>query len=328
MVIGITDIDEQVLKDWLPMPRFDLDVTEDHSADAQVYLLKSAQREKVASKTYARTASWHWLVALDNMLVQCTARGLSRFQDTAYSRKTLPKTFGVRAGSPVFLSVVGDQAAPQMSPMNYAMYECGLCAFLLHDPNHRAANDLVNAMKHTRGMMSMVKCKALAWNVFYGPFASAGHWKKSQSAAAAFAEAAGPSDPIFLYWLSECAKDRGEEERLTDPSYSGELWSQTVRMLTNMPKKSKFQLTRWGSFWDCWEEWEPLRAMRCMALTFMGMSNGWVVKREKCVLPKLVKSAASTSDERKATMQSEQEEQMRKDHSDEREKFSSESRKR
>lgn len=237
-----------------------------------------------------RLASFEWLACVDNMLSIQTGQGLRRFQVDFYSALTVNRWVLPPPEEPApqaWLGLCCDQCTGNISPYCWMAYKAGLVTTLIPDPNHRPNNDLWLAAK-TSGFWSIVKLKGISFNVFYGPFDSAGHWQKCLAAANDLALRSGVHDPLFNFYLPLIAKDRDEEHRLSEEGYAEEIMELVFQSLAVSKKRSKMSLTRWGSWYDCWREWAPWHHLRVLCWTYMGIVLGWAVRRPGRALPQLM----------------------------------------
>ena len=292
----------QVLADFITRPTFEEEgdgaLGEEDTAEwydtAYRFLRENTAPVKGKDTRPKRLSSWEWCCCLDNILKISTGQGLDRFVYEQYTSCQVQVPSWPPAEEPkpqAWFGMCADQCTMNLSPVCFLQYNIGLCMTLIYDPNHRPNNDLWLAARQA-GLWSVVKLKGVSFNVFYGPFDSAGHWSKTLAAAKEYATKSGPGDPLFLHFLPKIAKDRCEEERLTEPGYPEEVFELVFEAVAVSRKMSKMALTRWGSWYDCWREWRPWHHLRCLAWIYMGMVLGWAIKLPGRMQPHLSQGAA------------------------------------
>jgi hypothetical protein len=326
----------QVLKDFMTEPTFDeedagnqKELSAEWYSNACGFLKENQDGTKVKVPRAKRLASWEWCCSIDNLFKIMTGTGLEQFVVADYKscKLQVPGWPPAQEPSPQpWLGMCADQCSGNLTPFCFLQYNLGLCATLIYDPNHRPNNDLWLAAKQA-GLWSVVRLKGVSFNVFYGPFDSAGHWGKSLAAAQELAKRSGVQDPLFLHFLPKIARDRMEEERLTEPGYAEEIFELVFEAVAVSKKMSKMALTRWGSWYDCWRQWRPWHHLRCLAWIYMGIVLGWAIRIPGRIEPKMSTQEAKRKDKqqkeevekgeaKKQSMQEEATEAIQKDLSD------------
>eukprot|EP00971_Amphidinium_carterae_P144489 2863248-Amphidinium_carterae.1 len=231
----------------------------------------------------ARTASWQFLKALDNILRICTERDLSAYKVDGYNHKDLQAKPELIPGLNLplkWLSITSDQCAAQLSPLFFLSYQLGITSLQVFDPNHRVQNDLYAAVR-SAGLWHLIKLKTIAWNMNYGPFQSGGHWSKVVDAGREFMKHASVSHPLFQCMLPKIARDRGETHLLGSDAYEQSIWTELEDIDKVLAKRSKMQVSRWGQWFRCFEEHRRYKSMRCLVLLFMAVESGWSLDGKK-----------------------------------------------
>eukprot|EP00971_Amphidinium_carterae_P350026 6491349-Amphidinium_carterae.3 len=295
------------LRDFLSSATFasdGMDVSEEARQMEVAYEYMSASSGKRQHTERTRLASWKWIVALDNQLKFTWHTGLVAFALAGYEWQKLERVSTAPMSTPApVLSICADQCSSQLSPCYFLQYELGMMLVFVHDVSHRQSNDMLNSIREA-GYWPVLKAKALCYNLAYGPWQSAGHWMKVMAAAESFSCSTSAVQDAFLQeLLPEIAASRRESHRLLDPDYVREMASLIVR--ATVEKRSRFQASRWGSYFTCYEEWQDWRLLRAVALQYMAAHLGWKKPEHGVLHPGSSKAAKQKDEEPKQNMQTE-----------------------
>lgn len=262
-------------------------------------------------KKLERRASYWFLMALNNSVVQLAGFGLEAFVSPAtgstmhqYGIQMAPGgALGVGRGGMLGLNI--DQHSVGWCAVNFMKYGLGLKVEATPDVFHRCWNDVKLAMGRS-GWWESVLLSSIWINVNFGPWGGAKFWRETQGAAEEyFKHNASETCGLFLALLPHIAVDRGEEERLAEAGYASEIFEMLKGGAAWATKGPKMALCRWFGWLHCIAYWLPMVSLRLVVLLYWGISMGYVTGAADTMtlrLEGLARQESSSGSSQRATM--------------------------
>ena len=233
------------------------------------------------AKKRQRTKAYCWLIAVENILMQYTGQGFSKYLPPSGSQPDI---------SPYdwpWLGIALDRGPDSWAAKQFLKYHLHANVEEFPDQSHDCWNDVRNALRGA-GLWNHVLIMVLALNLSHAPFQE-GKWHAILCEAfAEYYRIADSRDSLFIQFLPKILADWDELHRQAEPNIAQEVWDRLPEQWCWSKRGSRVGLCRFFGFVTCSYSYQKIYHTKLLVMVYLGIQQGWLSKGE------LLKAAGKT----------------------------------
>ena len=228
-----------------------------------------------------RVATFDLACGADRQLKAMTGEGWKRFrvdgQDHAQSLLTRPRMTVIWDMGPDNLCLTGWM-------MNHAKLRCSVFFSICH----KCQRALWHGVQHS-GMYAIVLVGGIVANLERGPFEGEATHQKLRESCEEFVAKARFDDPLLQLFGPRILLDRQESPHSWSDATAQDVLDNLLHASWRTRKPPRTAITQWNTWLDAFEYIKPEWHERLLALTHMGVCQGWDTAEKQARFAKMLK---------------------------------------